>query len=222
MYKIIGGDQKEYGPVSADQLRHWIRDGRLNAHTQARLEPGGEWQPLSSFPEFADALGIGAPGTPGIPGAPAAIPPPPPASFPVGTGSREAALNAVKGPAIALIVVAAVGLALFLLGTIENFMGVKPVTPSNLPPQWQAFFERLASKHGPTQGMFDLFFAAMNGVVLFAGIKMMRLESHTFVAVACVLAMLPITVNCCCLLGLPFGIWGLIVLNKPEVKSHFT
>jgi len=24
MYKIIGADQKEYGPVSADQLRQWL------------------------------------------------------------------------------------------------------------------------------------------------------------------------------------------------------
>jgi hypothetical protein len=37
--------------------------------------------------------------------------------------------------------------------------------------------------------------------------------------VASVVAMLPC--QCCCLFGLPFGIWALVVLNKPEVKSHF-
>jgi predicted Zn finger-like uncharacterized protein len=36
---------------------------------------------------------------------------------------------------------------------------------------------------------------------------------------ACILAMIP-CVNCC-ILGLPFGIWGLVVLNKPEVKDAF-
>jgi hypothetical protein len=25
----------------------------------------------------------------------------------------------------------------------------------------------------------------------------------------------------CCLVGLPIGIWALVVLNKPEVKSSF-
>ena len=29
MYKIIGGDQKEYGPVTAEQLRLWVTEGRV-------------------------------------------------------------------------------------------------------------------------------------------------------------------------------------------------
>ena len=67
-----------------------------------------------------------------------------------------------------------------------------------------------------------LFFAIMDGLVLFAGIEMLRLKSRALCMVACVVAMLPFTTYCCCLLGLPFGIWGLVILNKPEVKSHFT
>ena len=31
MYKILGGDGKEYGPVLADTLRQWVREGRANA-----------------------------------------------------------------------------------------------------------------------------------------------------------------------------------------------
>ena len=30
MYKIIGADQKEYGPVSIEQLRLWITEGRVD------------------------------------------------------------------------------------------------------------------------------------------------------------------------------------------------
>src|SRR5437016_4676394 len=56
MYKIIGGDQKEYGPVTADELGRWIAEGRLNGQSRVRLEGQTEWQPLSLFPEFADAL----------------------------------------------------------------------------------------------------------------------------------------------------------------------
>jgi len=58
MYKIIGGDQREYGPVSADELRRWIAEGRLNARSLAQAENTTEWKALSSFPEFADALGV--------------------------------------------------------------------------------------------------------------------------------------------------------------------
>ncbi|MGD0745170.1 MAG: DUF4190 domain-containing protein [Verrucomicrobiota bacterium] len=56
-YTIIGGDQKQYGPVTGEQLRQWILDGRLNAQSQAKAESDAEWRPLSAFPEFAAALG---------------------------------------------------------------------------------------------------------------------------------------------------------------------
>ena len=73
MYKIIGGDQKEYGPVTADELRRWISEGRLNGQSLIR-EGEGDWQPLSSFPEFADALQaqVGGPFAAGPAGSPAA------------------------------------------------------------------------------------------------------------------------------------------------------
>jgi hypothetical protein len=56
MYKIIGGDQKEYGPVSADELRRWIVEGRLTGQTLAWAEGISDWKPLASFAEFAEAL----------------------------------------------------------------------------------------------------------------------------------------------------------------------
>lgn len=58
MFKIIGSDQKEYGPVSTDQIRQWITSGRANAQTKAQLD-GGEWKALSDYPEFAGALSAG-------------------------------------------------------------------------------------------------------------------------------------------------------------------
>jgi hypothetical protein len=56
MYKILGGDQKQYGPVSSDEVRGWIAEGRLNAQSLAWAEGEADWKPLGSFPEFADAL----------------------------------------------------------------------------------------------------------------------------------------------------------------------
>ncbi|MSU62421.1 MAG: DUF4190 domain-containing protein [Pedosphaera sp.] len=66
MYRIVGVDQREYGPVDAVEVRQWIKDGRANARTIARCEDGA-WKPLGTFPEFADVLpsssttGTGAP-----------------------------------------------------------------------------------------------------------------------------------------------------------------
>jgi len=73
MYKIIGADQKEYGPVSAEQLRQWISDGRINAVTKIRLEGAADWKNASEFPEFAPLL-VGAPPVAASP-APVALPP---------------------------------------------------------------------------------------------------------------------------------------------------
>ena len=37
-YKIIGADLKEYGPVSAEQIRQWITEGRVNSETKLQAE----------------------------------------------------------------------------------------------------------------------------------------------------------------------------------------
>src|SRR5438477_2530857 len=75
MYKIIGGDKKEYGPVSAEELRRWIAEGRVNAQTQVQAEGSTEWKPLSAFSEFADAFRpLGIPGAPPLPPAVGAVP----------------------------------------------------------------------------------------------------------------------------------------------------
>jgi hypothetical protein len=53
MYTIIGGDGKEYGPVSAEQVRAWIAAGRANLETKAKAEGTDEWRQLADFPELA-------------------------------------------------------------------------------------------------------------------------------------------------------------------------
>ncbi|HVU28565.1 MAG TPA: glycerophosphoryl diester phosphodiesterase membrane domain-containing protein [Verrucomicrobiae bacterium] len=57
-YTIIGGDGKEYGPVSESEVRKWISEGRLNAQSLMKAESDAEFRTLDKFPEFADALGI--------------------------------------------------------------------------------------------------------------------------------------------------------------------
>ncbi len=63
MYKIIGADQKEYGPVTTEQLRQWMAEGRVNGQTSVKAEGTTEWKPLAAFPEFADLLGATPAGT---------------------------------------------------------------------------------------------------------------------------------------------------------------
>lgn len=58
MYKILGSDQREYGPVDVNQIKQWIVEGRANGQTLVRSEGTAEWKPLASFPELA---GIASP-----------------------------------------------------------------------------------------------------------------------------------------------------------------
>jgi hypothetical protein len=55
-YFIIGGDAKEYGPITEADIRLWIAEGRLNAQSSARREADANWQPLGQFAEFSDAF----------------------------------------------------------------------------------------------------------------------------------------------------------------------
>jgi len=54
MFKILGADDKEYGPVTTEQLRQWIREGRAGGQTQVRPDGAAGWVALSTLPEVAD------------------------------------------------------------------------------------------------------------------------------------------------------------------------
>jgi len=56
MYRIIGADGRQYGPVTADHLREWIAQGRSNAQTLVQREGDTEWKALLQFAEFAEML----------------------------------------------------------------------------------------------------------------------------------------------------------------------
>jgi hypothetical protein len=55
-YTVLGGDGGQYGPVKLDQLRGWIRDGRVIANTHVWRSDSPSWTPAASLPE----LGIAA------------------------------------------------------------------------------------------------------------------------------------------------------------------
>jgi TM2 domain-containing membrane protein YozV len=56
MYKIVGKDGQQYGPVTVEQVRSWIAENRANAQTLAQAEGSQDWKPLGTFAEFAADL----------------------------------------------------------------------------------------------------------------------------------------------------------------------
>lgn len=53
MYKIIGQDGKEYGPVTGEQLRQWIAQNRVESRTPVFAEGSNDWTFAGLLPEFA-------------------------------------------------------------------------------------------------------------------------------------------------------------------------
>src|SRR5688572_24069945 len=124
MYKIIGADQKEYGPVSADEMRRWMAEGRVNAQTLIQAEGQTDWRPLSSFPEFASAAQ------------------PMPASAPMAAMPGTDAAQLVSGPATGLLVVGILCAVAAALSLLSNILGMGAGgRGQNLPPQMQQLVE---------------------------------------------------------------------------------
>ena len=61
MYKIIGADGKQYGPISGEQLRQWIAEGRVESRTPVFADGAKEWTFVGLLPEFAPFFDAGAP-----------------------------------------------------------------------------------------------------------------------------------------------------------------
>jgi hypothetical protein len=205
MYKIIGADQKQYGPVSADELRQWIAEGRVNAQTLIQAEGQTDWRPLSTFPEFAGVAQPLPSGTP-LTNAPAS--------------NAEALVN---GPGIALMIVGILCALGAIWGVLTHILGMgmgafgPGQTPPNMPPQVAQWMQVMSGGVGLVLNFIGL---ALSGFFIYAAIKMRKLESYGLVMTATILSMVPCVSPCCCI-GLPIGIWILVVLSKPEVKSAF-
>ena len=110
MYILIGADQKEYGPVAADEVRAWIAEGRANGQTLARFE-GGPWKSLSTFPEFVGSLGA----------VPQPAPPAPLAQASLAGRASERNSMAVAGLVMGIL---SMTVGLVCCGLVFNILGI--------------------------------------------------------------------------------------------------
>lgn len=218
MYKIIGANNIEYGPVDAATLRQWIAEGRINGHSMAQVQGESGWKPLAQFQEFA-AL---------FPTSPASVYTATPMPGPLGSNSgRQHALDALSGPSISLIVVSGLSLVYSLFQLIQVLVTgsekleivmaqIQKQQPANAALM-QSYKEivKYAMYASPVISLL------IGAFVLFGAIQMRKLSSYGLSMAAAILAVIP-CISPCCVLGIPFAIWALVVLNKPDVRSQFT
>jgi hypothetical protein len=65
MYYVIGADGNEYGPVSLEQMRKWVSEGRVNAQSKVRAEGSDTWQTAAELSEISQFLPVANMATPG-------------------------------------------------------------------------------------------------------------------------------------------------------------
>jgi predicted Zn finger-like uncharacterized protein len=126
---------------------------------------------------------------------------------------RGSARSQVNAPASALQVVGILACALSLLSLALHVV----LAVAGLPNDPRPDEERIANMVGGVVGA--LFGLAWAGLILYGAHKMKTLENYGLAMAASIVAMLPC--NGCCILGLPFGIWALVVLNRPDVRDAF-
>jgi len=215
---MMGGDRREYGPVTEEQIRQWIAEGRANAETLVQAE-GGLWKKLGTFPEFQEALDAASP-------PPASTPPPvtPPPSPIVPARLPVDPRKLVTPPAICLIVAALIDAAMALFSLLATAMGWSGDFLMHGPGRFRGGDPEVARWielfFGPLSMGMHFVSLLLDAFVIVGALRMMSLKNYQLCLVVAVLAMVPCTAPCCCL-GIAAGIWALIVLLKDEVKAAF-
>ena len=100
MYKLIGTDGRMYGPVTPEQLRQWVTEGRANAQTLVQPVGSPDWKPLAEFPEL--------------------VPPPLPSNLP----PRVVGSPRTNPLAVVSLVLGAVGWTLICCGPVIWITGI--------------------------------------------------------------------------------------------------
>jgi hypothetical protein len=134
-----------------------------------------------------------------------------------GMDPRASALAKVQAPAIALLIVAAISIVVRLILLVLQMVGVglgAAAAAEQGPDQAFAAGQLVGGLVGSIIGI------VINAITFFGALKMKQLEQYGLVMTAAVLAVIPCC-SPCVILGIPFGIWALVVLNDAEVKAAF-
>jgi predicted Zn finger-like uncharacterized protein len=128
---------------------------------------------------------------------------------------NRAAKVAAMGPAIGLMSVGGLVVLIGLVSLVLNLLGAALVAPHAAGGPGQADWIIDA-----TSGVLGAIFGiCWGGVLVSGGLSFLTLKSYGYAMTACIVSMVPCTL--CCILSMPFGIWGLVVLCRDDVKDAF-
>jgi hypothetical protein len=146
--------------------------------------------------------------------------------------SLESARAAVRVPAVLLIITGALLLIAVVLAFIQlpsqpaemdkaiADIDANKDIPADQKDMWKKIFTSMKEFFESPMAPVSYSLSGVFGVlILVGGVKLLNLSGTGMPITASILAMIPCTSSCCCLIGLPAGIWALIVLNRPYVRA---
>lgn len=136
--------------------------------------------------------------------------------------SKRKALAASRTflPAIFLYIVAGLSVINHGSGIVMAAMGVNlnPFVDENALQNQNPAAKQAAMIGGMIGGLIGL---TLDGLVLFGAYCMQKLQNYGMAMTGAIVACIPFC-GPCLILGIPFGIWSLVVLNNSDVKSAFS
>jgi hypothetical protein len=126
----------------------------------------------------------------------------------------------LKAPAIALLIVGCLNGVTGFLTVLSGLLRLVGVMGKEAIPIDQA---EKAGFWFATLGMYGVALVSLllAPVIVYGAVQMMQGRKLMLAKIAAVLAILPLT-SCCCIAGLPVGIWTFIVLSRPEMRALST
>jgi hypothetical protein len=126
------------------------------------------------------------------------------------------ARDMLRGPAVGLKIAAAVGGVTQIASIV--FVALAVGVARNEGNREEAVVATLAGSAGMSLGCLGI---AMALFLWIGAGRMAGLRSYGLSMATGVVALIP-CLSPCCVITLPFGIWALFVMARPEVKSAFT
>lgn len=149
---------------------------------------------------------------------PGAFVPPPFATAPrpLPEGSFERAKAQVTGPAVGIMVVSGLSFLWWIAVVVMVLFagGIGFLQGSGSDP--------MAGLVGGLVAAAIYGFFALAALITFVGaMRMKAMKTYWLAFTSAIISILPCTTYICCMLMMPFGIWALVVLLKPDVKKEF-
>ena len=124
--------------------------------------------------------------------------------------------RAVRMPAVGLVILSSFWLIILVVALVLNLFQLLVGTDLNV----QQGEDVLGEAALPVNLVSIMLMAFVTSCVMYGSLSMMQRRNYGVAVTAAVLSVLP-CFSPCFFLGIPFGLWALLLLFRPEVKYGF-